>query len=182
MIRDPPSRADSVIFWTGKLAREEFNVSRPPTNYFQERVWRCPSAQWSDAMHVGAAHGGTELLGYGYNDDRYLGNALRNPDQMFGLQGHYSLKTKNITPIAESEVVAPGDMMAIGDGFEGNGLLRRCPIDFFEPFGNILTRHHGNANMVFCDAHVEAPKLKFLFEETSDGALVRWNRDHQPHL
>jgi hypothetical protein len=23
--------------------------------------------------------------------------------------------------------------------------------------------------------------LQFLFEDTSDAALVRWNRDHQPH-
>jgi hypothetical protein len=23
--------------------------------------------------------------------------------------------------------------------------------------------------------------LKFLFEDTSDEALNRWNRDHQPH-
>jgi hypothetical protein len=28
---------------------------------------------------------------------------------------------------------------------------------------------------------VESPTLKFLFEDTSDAALVRWNRDHLPH-
>jgi len=43
------------------------------------------------------------------------------------------------------------------------------------------TRHQGKANVVFCDRHVEAPTLKFLFEDTSDAALVRWNRDHLPH-
>jgi prepilin-type processing-associated H-X9-DG protein/prepilin-type N-terminal cleavage/methylation domain-containing protein len=177
----PASRVDSVIFWTGKLAREEFGVSQPTTNFFQERVWHCASVQWSDSMLVGAANGGTELLNYGYNDDRYNVNSLKNPNQMFGLQGHYSLKTKYISPIAESEVIASSDMMAIGDGFEGNGLLRRSPIDFFEQFGNILFRHQGRANVVFCDGHVESPTLQFLLADTSDYALSRWNRDHQPH-
>lgn len=177
----PPSRADSVIFWTGKLAREEFGVSRPTTNFFQKGVWCCPSVRWSDSMLAGAKQGSSELLNYGYNDDRYSGNSLKIPNQMFGLQGHYSLQTKYISPITEAEVVAASDMMAIGDGFEGNGLLRRNPIDFFAPFGNILTRHQGRANVAFCDGHVQSPRLKFLFEATSVDALARWSRDHQPH-
>ena len=37
------------------------------------------------------------------------------------------------------------------------------------------------ANVVFCDGHVESPTLQFLFEDTSDAALVRWNRGHLPH-
>jgi hypothetical protein len=32
-----------------------------------------------------------------------------------------------------------------------------------------------------CDGHIESPTLQFLFADTSDDALVRWNRDHQPH-
>ena len=177
----PASRANSVIFWTGKLAREEFGVSQPTTNFFLEGVWRCPSASWSDSMVRSAAIGNTELLNYGYNDDRYNGSGLKDPSKMFGLQGHYSLKTKYIAPIVESEVISSSDMMAIGDGFEGNGLLRRNPIDFFEECGNILARHQGSANVVFCDNHVESPRLKFLFEDSDADALVRWNRDHQPH-
>ena len=176
----PASRADSVIFWTGKLAREESGVSQPTTNLFHEGVWRCPSVVWDDSMPASAGTG-SDLVNYGYNDDRYDGNSLKDPTKMFGLQGHFSLKTKSITPIAESEVVASSDMMAIGDGFEGNGLLRRNPIDFFEQWGNILARHQGRANVVFCDGHVESPRLVFLFEDTSANALVRWSRDHQPH-
>jgi hypothetical protein len=30
--------------------------------------------------------------------------------------------------------------------------------------------------MVFCDGHVESPTLQFLFADTSDAALSRWNR------
>jgi glyoxylase-like metal-dependent hydrolase (beta-lactamase superfamily II) len=32
------------------------------------------------------------------------------------------------------------------------------------------------ANVVFCDDHVESPTLQFLFADTSDAALARWNR------
>jgi prepilin-type processing-associated H-X9-DG protein len=100
---------------------------------------------------------------------------------MFGLQGHYDPDTDSFRPIAESEVVAPSDMMAIGDSFEGNWLFMRRPIEVFEEWGNILTRHQRKANVVFCDSHVESPRVKFLLEDTSDTALRRWNRDNQPH-
>jgi hypothetical protein len=36
-------------------------------------------------------------------------------------------------------------------------------------------------NVAFCNGHVESPTLQFLFADTSDAALCRWNRDHQPH-
>ncbi len=42
-------------------------------------------------------------------------------------------------------------------------------------------RGWGKANVAFCDGHVESPPLPFLFTDTSDAALSRWNRDHQPH-
>ena len=84
-------------------------------------------------------------------------------------------------PVAESEVVSPSEMIAIGDGFEGNAVFMRKPIETFESAGNVRSRHRGKANVVFCDGHVESPTLGFLFEDTSDAALSRWNRDHQPH-
>jgi len=38
-----------------------------------------------------------------------------------------------------------------------------------------------NPKVVFCASPVESPTLAFLFAATSDAALSRWNRDHQPH-
>jgi len=173
-----PSGPDSDRFWTGKLVREAFGISQPATDFNQEGVWRCPSARWDDSMLRG---GGIPLSSYGYNDDKFKGNALRAPGNMFGLQGHYDPDTDSFRPIAESEVVASSDMMALGDSFEGNWLFMRRPIEVFEQWGNILTRHERKANVVFCDGHVESPTLKFLFEDTSDTALRRWNRDNEPH-
>ena len=36
-------------------------------------------------------------------------------------------------------------------------------------------------NVAFCDGLVASPTLEFLFADTSDAALCRWNRDHQSH-
>jgi prepilin-type processing-associated H-X9-DG protein len=38
----------------------------------------------------------------------------------------------------------------------------------------------GEANIIFCDGHVESPPLPFLVTDTSTAALSRWNRDHHP--
>jgi prepilin-type processing-associated H-X9-DG protein len=53
--------------------------------------------------------------------------------------------------------------------------------NYFDSTKRACSRHQGKANVVFCDGHVESPTLEFLFEDTSDAALVRWNRDHLPH-
>jgi prepilin-type processing-associated H-X9-DG protein len=85
-------------------------------------------------------------------------------------------------------------MMAIGDGFRGgNGAIWDGWPYLWRTYGmqevneyvgstkRAYSRHQGKANVVFCDGHVESPTLQFLFADTSDDALSRWNRDHQPH-
>ena len=69
--------------------------------------------------------------------------------------------------------------MAIGESFDGRVTFDRTLLNK-DKYGN-LNRHQGKANVVFCDGHVESPTLKFLFEDTSDASLVRWNRDHLSH-
>ncbi len=95
------------------------------------------------------------------------------------------------SPVSVSEVLNPSQMMAMGDGYLGHdnlligGQSRIWRTHFLpralEPDSIDMKRHQGRANVVFCDGHVESPTLKFLFEDTSDAALVRWNRDHLPH-
>ncbi|WP_083809140.1 prepilin-type N-terminal cleavage/methylation domain-containing protein [Pedosphaera parvula] len=162
--------ADPGRTWGGQLDQE--GLGHPPTtNYFQNGVWHCPSAKWEG----GLPGGNSVWVSYGYNDDY----ALRDPTNQFGLQGHWNVVTHSFQPIAESEVAVPSDMMAIGEGHDG--VFMRRSLGNFERFGNVVTRHQGKANVLFCDGHVESPTVKFLFEDTSDAALSRWNRDHLPH-
>jgi prepilin-type processing-associated H-X9-DG protein len=168
-------------FWIGQLEQDGLGNPRLPTNFYYTGVWSCPSARWSSDVLNGlpTADGWSY---YAYNTDIFgTGMRPKNAEQQFGLQGHYDPATRIYRPIKESEVTAPSDMICLGDGFDPNGILMRRPVADMEQYGNISTRHQGKANVVLCDGHVETPTLHFLFEDTNDAALARWNRDHQPH-
>jgi prepilin-type processing-associated H-X9-DG protein/prepilin-type N-terminal cleavage/methylation domain-containing protein len=188
---DYPSYPEHTKFWMIALQETELSVPGNPTNRVRfskwsgEGVWKCPAANkpsnWPE-------HTGFESYGYNCN-----GMSAKTDTNSLGLGGHYIWTVAHVPapPINESEVVAPSDMMAIGDGFYGgNGIvgdgswgLRRTygVTDFFGSTARAYARHQGKANVVFCDGHVESPTLPFLFADTSDAALSRWNRDHLPH-
>jgi|SRR5690348_546462 len=163
--------------WISQLERGGLGVSQPATNYFQTGVWRCPTAVWNKTFL--ALSPPPTLVYYGYN--AFGVDMTSNRLNSFGFLGHYAANSGTYTPIRESEVARPGDIMVIGDSFDASGRLERQDLSGFDNYGNTLTRHQGHANVVFCDGHVESPTLKFLFVDTSDAALVRWNRDHLPH-
>ena len=169
-------------FWFGQLEKDGLGNTRLPPNFYYTGVWKCPSARWSAEVlrSLPTADGWSY---YAYNADIFAPGmrSIKSPAEQFGLQGHYNPATYLFSPIGESEVAVPSDMMVLGDSFDPNGILMRRPVAGMEQFGNVLTRHQGKANVVFCDGHVESPTLQFLFEDTNDEALVRWNRDHQPH-
>ena len=102
----------------------------------------------------------------------------------------------NQPPTPESHIKAPSDMIAIGDNFQGTAagrlnttfatIERDLPFpanpgqpDIFTP--RVRKRHQGQANVLFCDGHVEGLKLERLFFDRSDSALRRWNKDNEPH-
>jgi prepilin-type processing-associated H-X9-DG protein/prepilin-type N-terminal cleavage/methylation domain-containing protein len=144
----------------------------PKTDFYEKGVWLCPAAHYP--VHNWPA---PEIGSYAYNalgvyPLEFFTNAL-------GLFGHIDPVSGRTAPIRESEVVSPSDMMALGESFDGRIAFDRN-LNGMDKHGN-LNRHQGKANVVFCDGHVESPTLQFLFEDTSDEALSRWNRDHQPH-
>jgi prepilin-type processing-associated H-X9-DG protein len=96
-----------------------------------------------------------------------------------GLGGRYIPSPFSFAPLSELGVINPSDMMAMGDGFTGGIFFARETR--IANSKTAYSRHQGKANVVFCDGHVESPTLQFFFADTSDAALSRWNRDHQPH-
>ena len=98
-----------------------------------------------------------------------------NAAENFGLGGQPGTHV----PVKDSQVVNPADMMAVGEIFQSRLAFTRNS-DYAKTLF-AYQRHQGRANVVFCDGHVESPTLKFLFADTSDASLVRWNRDHLPH-
>jgi prepilin-type processing-associated H-X9-DG protein/prepilin-type N-terminal cleavage/methylation domain-containing protein len=184
---------DYYSAWHVALQQNGLIFSQNPTNnlyasiWIHEGVWQCPSAPTPASSPTNQV-----FFSYGYNA---FGLSAFTDTNSLGLGGHNvwipSKKIFPAPPINESEVVAPSEMMAIGDGFVGgNGMLRDGEYSlwratgFTNDFGGTkrsYARHQGKANVVFCDGHVESPTLRFLFEDTSDAALARWNRDHLPH-
>jgi prepilin-type processing-associated H-X9-DG protein/prepilin-type N-terminal cleavage/methylation domain-containing protein len=170
--------------WMGALQYVELSAAgkSPLSVWSGQGVWKCPAANkpanWPNNAGL--------YLSYGYN---WVGMSARTDTNFLGLGGQYRDESFSMfPPVRESQIVSP--VMAIGDGFHGgNGtigegwvLWRTYDVkDFLGSTARSRARHQGRANVVFCDGHVESPTLKFLFEDTSDAALVRWNRDHLPH-
>jgi prepilin-type N-terminal cleavage/methylation domain-containing protein/prepilin-type processing-associated H-X9-DG protein len=103
--------------------------------------------------------------------------------------------------VSDSSVKAPSEMIAVGDAFlEGadlgsphNEILQTddlLGVNFWMSFADFVSqqylqtapkRHGGRLNVVFCDSHVEAPRIKTLFNRDDDSVLRRWNKDNLPH-
>ena len=162
--------------WIEAMTREGFGA-KSNTMRLTEGVWRCPSAQWKNVPTNWTP------VSYGYN--AYGFSTVTNAGARgLGASRHPSSGTLG-SPVAESEVVSPVEMIAIGESFNGGVIFGRAGSDFFysslERRHQASSRHQGKANVLLCDGHVESPSLKSLFVETSDAALSLWNRDHQPH-
>jgi prepilin-type processing-associated H-X9-DG protein/prepilin-type N-terminal cleavage/methylation domain-containing protein len=189
---NPNSRTGSYpehnASWMAALQHSELSSSTNRVNaaqYLSQGVWLCPSAHRPSNLPPS-----TGYFSYGYND---YGLSAQTDTNSLGLGGHYVWHDSRVPapPVNESEVRNPSEMMAIGDSFMGgNGIIHDGGFILWRTSGEVgnlsstkrsYERHQGKANVVFCDGHVESPTLQFLFEDTSDAALVRWNRDHLPH-
>lgn len=184
---------EHMMMWTAALEYTELSVQGSSTNripfsqWAGKAVWKCPAASRTSGWPT---NNSSVFFSYGYN---VQGMSSRTDTNSLGLGGQYVWSASHYPapPVAESAVVSPSEMMAIGDGFKGgNGIIEDGDNWLWRSAGvtgysgstaHAYARHQGKADVVFCDGHVESPTLKILFEDTSDAALVRWNRDHQPH-
>src|SRR5262249_20089336 len=136
---------------------------------------------------------GIEL--YGCNDFGYQ-NGM--PGRLLGLAGSVDAAKQVIRPTTESEIVAPGNMIAIGDSGDTDAAHNRV-VSFYRSLARtsnapvpddtrferiakmVRERHCGKINLSFCDGHVESLKLERVFLDMSDDSLLRWNKDNEPH-
>ncbi len=113
---------------------------------------------------------------YGYNHKGGSGLGL-------GGEWVYSSETEDghIVPTAESRVLVPSDMIAIGDG--NVSLAPYAPTNFLwgtMDYWGIDPNHSQGANVVFCDGHVEYGKIRD-WVKPDDAHRRRWYNDNQPH-
>jgi prepilin-type processing-associated H-X9-DG protein/prepilin-type N-terminal cleavage/methylation domain-containing protein len=175
--------------WISAIERAGFSEAKPTREYLHKGVWHCPSFRPPPDLPANRI-----IIDYGYNG---FGVSPVTSTNSLGLGGHLGAaqvnRGTNAPPVLESEVPVPVDMIAVGDGFSGNGNklteggLWRTPSMPTEPdlfanaTGRVKSRHGGKANISFCDGHLEAMTIKLLFQDNDSQALSRWNRDHQPH-
>ena len=186
---------NTALEQTALSGRDPWALKRLGTNWWHTTVWHCPAVALS-GFTLGTKTSTTNysISNYGYN--AYGLRRWKDPDSL-GLGGHKGNTPTNYVdsnPVRESEGANPVEMIAIGDGFvgcsgvivdttENRGRLQRTSglQDISGSTARSYSRHQGRANTLYCDGHVESPTLRFLFQDTSDAALVRWNRDHLPH-
>jgi prepilin-type processing-associated H-X9-DG protein/prepilin-type N-terminal cleavage/methylation domain-containing protein len=162
--------------WRRQLELGGFGSVKLKRKFTGESVWLCPSARWGAFMLKWPSNAAPPAS-YGYNA---YGLGADHTNSL-GLSGSLDPGRTAFAHIRESEVVAPSQMMAIGDSLYGDLFFLRGESDEPGERGRAVSRHQGYVNVVFCDGHVESPTMGFVLTNTSDAALVRWNRDHLPH-
>jgi prepilin-type processing-associated H-X9-DG protein len=173
-----PTNTGNNGYWTIEIEGELSNQPRTIQDFITEGVWRCPSTPrlkpWAKEP----------FCSYGYNafgvQPGWTTNLLGLSDLPANLPARQLYGSESLK---ETTVLAPADMMAIGESIDGMLLFRRWLLAWSKPnkFPNASDRHGGRLNLLLCDGHVDSPTTQFVFEDKTDEALSRWNRDHQPH-
>lgn len=128
---------------------------------------------------------------YAYNAS---GTAKFKGTTNLGLGGYAEGTSGNVRATAESRVLAPAELIAIGDVapgasttlppgfpwhkvFSSSGQFDVCSTNSINWPGS---PHGGSANLLFADAHVVTGRQTTLLSAT-EPARRRWNNDHEPH-
>jgi prepilin-type N-terminal cleavage/methylation domain-containing protein/prepilin-type processing-associated H-X9-DG protein len=146
------------------------------------KVYVCPSYRvalnWTNPA---IAFGEIVAFSYAYN---IYGCSL---SAMLGLDNGGS-GLPRYPQVKDTEIVAPADMIAYGDGTDSRGWGSVFDPTFGWDYGGTMgivtlgpsRRHSGGANILFCDSHVEYGKYPKWVAHRDD-VMSRWNRDHRPH-
>jgi len=164
-------------------------------------VFNCPAVK---PQYIPGLFGspGTAIYGlnYGYNE---LGTGWEDGRLRLGLgftvevigfaQGGVGQPLGTRRYVGPADLRSPSSMIAIGDGanwlapdldpvnYSGNqDVGYRGSIFGVHPDGASGGNPKGNANVLFCDGHVEHGKER-NWSAPSIGARARWNNDDQPH-
>ena len=183
--------ADNTGFWWAKL------LPYDPVKW-SDLTYHCPGYKGAIVGVSAVKRGSIGPFGsYAYNArgviPTWSTNAvIKNPETLgLGGNGYAKSVSGRITGVtSEGQIVAPSEMLAIGesrwknqgdegvkgghDFMEGGMIYVNRGALAFDP-----ARHGKNYNQLFCDGHISTMSPWVLFNLTNTAAM--WNYDHQPH-
>ena len=180
----PPYSANVVNTANGVSWRDALHIYYPIE--WTNPAYHCPAYRGAIRDWVGSSTGNGGFGSYAYNiagSDAFPGVYTT----VLGL-GHYNPYGSAPVLIKETQVVKPSEMFAIMDsrgwynteGFHGWDQTSCTPLERTGVFLLARPPQHGkNFNVLFCDGHVLAIKLDYLFTPVYSASM--WNNDHQPH-
>jgi prepilin-type processing-associated H-X9-DG protein/prepilin-type N-terminal cleavage/methylation domain-containing protein len=157
------------------------------SNYYagQEKVLDCPAYKgnkgfiWMSGMilYKGGSYG---YNGYGTASSTRV---YLTTDDLLGLGGSLSFMggPSDLPAISENRVLAPADMIAVGDSmFVPGTTVPGYLLVYADGFKADPRRHNGGSNIAFADGHSESVRNDIL-TSNDETPRRRWNNDHEPH-
>lgn len=175
-----------------------FNRSSSDVNYrhWSEKISSYSSARWLDSLYqcpgvrrtnvMARFVGGDWIVPFGSYDMNVVGTGGPPSPQGPGL--FQTVAGMERTPVPESSVVSPANLILFGDAMlydgvvNGYGHFNHYYYHFFAHAGRRAEaaerrRHAALVNATFCDGHVERGKQDVLYSKSPDRGR-RWNRDN----
>jgi prepilin-type N-terminal cleavage/methylation domain-containing protein/prepilin-type processing-associated H-X9-DG protein len=142
-----------------------------PDRYSTMRTLRCPQL----------VSNAESKRGNGQYACNAAGTAPLKSPLNLGIGGYMEENTFHHT--TESAIQSPSDMIAAGDSFTMGKMFWTS--GHFDPCTTNSdywpgSSHNSQANMLFCDGHVESAR-QTNWLSTNSAARARWNNDRQPH-
>jgi prepilin-type N-terminal cleavage/methylation domain-containing protein/prepilin-type processing-associated H-X9-DG protein len=182
--------------WNMLLAKLIF-PTRNITPYSMEKGAEVPDRSFLCPLLVGRDENLRNPFGPAWDSAyRYNTSGVAPPTYSpFGLGGQFT--GSSFVPTKESGVIAPSEMIALGDPLSRSPDPNRdgsydptvMELRPQPPGGQIggdaravtnYRKHRNRYNRFFCDGHVEFEDCNKPFQDT-DSYLARWNIDHLPH-
>ena len=160
-----------------------------PGLYWWDLLKRWSNMEWTNkSIHCASYKGVISDAAEGHPRGSFGYNAWGStivPESRLGL-GQQNTFIFPTTPIAESQVKVPSDMIAIGDArlVREHAKIGGMPVlwnsgGWPEPSDLQTGRHGKGYNIAFCDGHVELVSRAKLI--SAKDTAINFNNDHEPH-
>jgi prepilin-type N-terminal cleavage/methylation domain-containing protein/prepilin-type processing-associated H-X9-DG protein len=160
--------------------------SARPDSAWNTNVNKTLGARGPDGVRDPYGISNTSLFSLAYNDWGLGQSILGRPESNLGLGGDVN-GGAHIADVTDSMVVAPADMMMLGDSKPGGSTPNSkvgdwdANMDPTEEGQWPSNRHEGRTDVMFADGHADSARRRDVIDPKNVTWRKRWNNDNQPH-